>query len=567
MPEISYMNIDINSDRICILQILSSHSVILTIVGVYMPFFNGSADHIELYVEVLDILQDVLDTHAANSPMMIMGDFNAALPQSNQLMENWHRLRPFNQHSVLLYDFVSNNSLVVSNFDFSQDVNYTYYKSNCRTYIDHCMVTSRTELVVKDCSILSNLADNTSDHFPVAIELEIDISQSEDDGVSMNNTYQQVNWNQKGMKEAYLESINKFLANYKPPMNVTDSSSHIQSYVDQYCSYIVEYFHKAAKDAMKFTEQNTGFKKKGKHWWTIDCSNARNRQHFWFNLWRSCNKPRERAVYDAYKYSKQVFRKTCRKAFNASVQKNFENSDSIFKQKRFNLFWNKIRRARGNDKTNFNAISIETLEKHFSKKFYYNDVTENECVHNARARVNKKLGNMSSSQHFEFTFTEHLMKKYIGKLKIGCSPGSDGVTAEHIKYAINSDIVIQLCQLFTLCFQYGVVPFSFTQEILVPLLKKPTLDPTVPNNYRPVIVSNILSKIMELYILDECVGYTFNDSQFGFIQGRSTNAAISLAHDVASYCIFNGSPVFMCGLDAEGAFDAIPHPVLFEQSS
>ena len=172
---------------------------------------------------------------------------------------------------------------------------------------------------------------------------------------------------------------------------------------------------------------------------------------------------------------------------------------------------------------------------------------------------------MSSSQHFEFTFTEHLMKKYIGKLKIGCSPGSDGVTAEHIKYAINSDIVIHLCRLFTVCFQYGVVPFSFTQGILVPLLKK--LDPTVPNNYRPVIVSNILSKIMELYILDECGGYTFNDSQFGFIQGRSTNDAISLAHDVASYCIFNGSPVFMCGLDAEGAFDAIPHPVLFDKAA
>ena len=99
-----------------------------------------------------------------------MGDFNAALPQSNQLTENWHRLSPFNQHSILLYDFVSNNSLVVSNFDFSQDVNYTYYKSNCRTYIDHCMVTSRTEVFVKDCSILSNLADNTSDYFPVAIE-------------------------------------------------------------------------------------------------------------------------------------------------------------------------------------------------------------------------------------------------------------------------------------------------------------------------------------------------------------------------------------------------------------
>ena len=48
-------------------------------------------------------------------------------------------------------------------------------------------------------------------------------------------------------------------------MNVTDSSSQIQSYVAQYCSYITECFHKAAKEAMKSTEQKTGVKKKGKH--------------------------------------------------------------------------------------------------------------------------------------------------------------------------------------------------------------------------------------------------------------------------------------------------------------
>ena len=37
-------------------------------------------------------------------------------------------------------------------------------------------------------------------------------------------------------------------------------------------------------------------------------------------------------------------------------------------------------------------------------------------------------------------------------------------------------------------------------------------------------------------------------------------------HEVAAYCNSKGSSVFMCGLHAEGAFDGIPHPVLFNKA-
>ena len=68
-----------------------------------------------------------------------------------------------------------------------------------------------------------------------------------------------------------------------------------------------------------------------------------------------------------------------------------------------------------------------------------------------------------------------------------------------------------------------------------------------------------------MHILQECSDYNFSDYQFGFVRGRGTNTAITLAHDVAAYCNFNKSSVFMCGLDAEGTFDGIPHAVLFNK--
>ena len=42
--------------------------------------------------------------------------------------------------------------------------------------------------------------------------------------------------------------------------------------------------------------------------------------------------------------------------------------------------------------------------------------------------------------------------------------------------------------------------------------------------------------------------------------------ATSLANDVFSYCTKRGSPVYTCLLDAEGAFDAVPHSVLFKKA-
>ena len=39
-----------------------------------------------------------------------------------------------------------------------------------------------------------------------------------------------------------------------------------------------------------------------------------------------------------------------------------------------------------------------------------------------------------------------------------------------------------------------------------------------------------------------------------------------MLHDVGTYCVNNGSQMYTSSLDAEGAFDAIPFPVLFGKS-
>ncbi len=70
-----------------------------------------------------------------------------------------------------------------------------------------------------------------------------------------------------------------------------------------------------------------------------------------------------------------------------------------------------------------------------------------------------------------------------------------------------------------------------------------------------------------MYILEECGFYKFDDTQFGFVQGRGTNMAISITQGVITYTVKRGNPVFACSLDAEGAFDAMPFQVIFHKAA
>ena len=64
---------------------------------------------------------------------------------------------------------------------------------------------------------------------------------------------------------------------------------------------------------------------------------------------------------------------------------------------------------------------------------------------------------------------------------------------------------------------------------------------------------------MEIHILENCGIHEFHDLQFGFIPNRGTSMAVTLTHDVMEHFISRGTPVYVCSLDAEGAFDSLPH--------
>ena len=117
-------------------------------------------------------------------------------------------------------------------------------------------------------------------------------------------------------------------------------------------------------------------------------------------------------------------------------------------------------------------------------------------------------------------------------------------------------------------FNCETLPASLSTSIIIPLVKsykKPLKD---PNNYRGISLTPIITKLMECIILNKCPQIkNHNSSQFGFASCSSTINAEILIQDTINYYNKANSPVYLCSLDAEKAFDCCNWLKLFQKLS
>jgi len=181
---------------------------------------------------------------------------------------------------------------------------------------------------------------------------------------------------------------------------------------------------------------------------------------------------------------------------------------------------------------------------------------EQQRIHDA---VLAREEDLSRTAH-SVTFSASDIGMAIKKLRLNSSPGLDGITAEHLRYGASDELCSILAEVYSLIFTHGVVPKIFETGVIVPILKKPTLDTSDPANFRPITIGSTLGKLAELLVALE---HTPCRTQFGFRRGRSTSQAIACISDLATAVNSNGSPLYLCALDAEKCFDCIWHSGLF----
>ena len=93
------------------------------------------------------------------------------------------------------------------------------------------------------------------------------------------------------------------------------------------------------------------------------------------------------------------------------------------------------------------------------------------------------------------------MTSIINDLSYNNSPGLDGLTAEHMKYA-DPQLLVLLSALVSSILVHGYKPKVITESVIVPVIKDKHRRVNDKGNYRLVCLSNIRSKIVEAILLN-----------------------------------------------------------------
>ncbi len=114
------------------------------------------------------------------------------------------------------------------------------------------------------------------------------------------------------------------------------------------------------------------------------------------------------------------------------------------------------------------------------------------------------------------------------------------------------------------CILHKYFPEDMMKTVLIPIVKDKNESLASSDNYRPIAITSVLSKILELLLLQRTsTQLQTTANQFGFKPKHSTDMAIYSLKYVTEYYVSQNSPVYICYIDASKAFDRLNHWTLF----
>ena len=181
---------------------------------------------------------------------------------------------------------------------------------------------------------------------------------------------------------------------------------------------------------------------------------------------------------------------------------------------------------------------------------------------------NSKFMSLCSNNAFEFTEVSMVqVRDVINDLKNSNCKDVDNLNVNLIK-TIRDLIISPLTKLVNLCIKASVFPDCLKVAFAIPIHKKGNAND--PNNYRPISILPVFSKILEKLLYIQLGNFfennqLFADSQFGFRKVRSTtDAALSLTNTILQ-CFEKHEFGVISLLDLAKAFDCVSHDILLKK--
>lgn len=532
----------------------------LLLLNVYLPYDDGT--NVDDYKFYLNKIESSIE-ESVTPYVAICGDFNANIRNCA------HRF------GKELIRFCDNSGLYISDKILNIDIDRFTYVSDAHgtvSWIDHIVTTLSAHKIINDIYVLNDYV--TSDHLPLVMEVSLNLIKLTSSGEGRTGIPSGIKWDSLTKEDVadYKHTTSELLSDVyiDHSLFLCNNSKccdhlHIEA-IDRLYSEITGALLGASETLCR---KNNGNYKQVLGWNDI-CKEGHSQARSAFLVWVQASKPRCGVVYDSMRKSRAHFKlllRQCRSDYNRL------HSDSLAEKllsKDSKAFWKEIKLLNGCNNsiqsTTINGISDPQGITKSWREYYKELLNSNNDIVNKLYVLNEfDKDNYCSNISYECIFKPADVEAAVKSLKKGKAPGKDTLSSEHIIFS-HERLYVILCILLNCCISHGYLPIRLLDAVIVPVIKNKKGDITDMNNYRPIALVCIISKIFELMILNYCEDLLGTSSnQFGFKTKSSTDLCIfTLKQVVESYRASN-SPVYLAFLDASKAFDRINHWLLFKK--
>ena len=227
-------------------------------------------------------------------------------------------------------------------------------------------------------------------------------------------------------------------------------------------------------------------------------------------------------------------------------------------------FWKKVKKYNSGNVANSNRIENETESQNITNmwhdhyKHLFNSVNDKDDKPYVLSYIRNNLDTTDAVVTVYDTICA------IKELPNNTSPGYDGFISEHCKHASHRLYVLVAIVLQSMM-KHGFLPQQFMTTMLVPILKNKNGDIASKSNYRPIALSTVASKILEIILVNHVEEYIVTtENQFAYKKGHSGDMCIFTLKECIRYYTVHNTPMYVCFLNASKAFDCINHWKLFK---
>ena len=521
---------------------------------VYLPY--DCAENFDDYMFYLSQLLQIIEDFS--SPYVyICGDFNANVLSHSRFGDELRRL-------------CSDTLLCLSDTLLLPSDTFTFISSSHDTvsWLDHVLSTTSGHPPFTNISVKSDFI--TSDHLPLCFSISIDNMHVPIIPADSTSRDSLISYNWYGASDVNLSNYNSCtraeLAKIKLPFDAlqcenVDCTSHRKD-IDLFYYNIINTLINCTKRCIPVLKLHENNYIAG---WNEHVSYYYNISRIEFKWWVSNNRPRQGSIYHAMRSSRARFKYALRQCKWDERLIVSEKLADHMKNHEINDFWKNIRKHSKSKSALSNCIDGVTGENAIADLWrdHYESLLNDSTHHDEKADVLQSFNNICSHAGMYVTMSEVL--EVVKDLPNRKSSGLDGLNGESLKYA-DPLLCLLLSICYTCMFKHSYMPQSMINSIVVPLVKNRCGNLTDKNNYRPIALSSITSKVFEHIILLRLEEYLWTtDNQFGFKSGHSTDLCIYALSELIEYFKSRSTSVYVAFLDASKAFDKISHWTLFRK--